>query len=109
MDPDKRLIIIRLKSKHAKISIIQRYAPMDDYDDSEQDAYQKRFKKLQNIFNSIHKYHIKIIMVDFNAKVGQPVEEERKALGPNGLKCQRNDDGYRFVNFCLLNELYIAG
>ncbi|XP_078381473.1 uncharacterized protein LOC144664241 [Oculina patagonica] len=47
-------------------------------------------------------------MGDWNAKVGEMQEGESGTVGKHGLKCERNDNGERFVTFCASNNLAIT-
>ena len=47
-------------------------------------------------------------MRDWNAKVGERQVGEEGVMGKEALKCVRNDNGERFVEFCTTNSLVIT-
>ena len=49
-----------------------------------------------------------VLLGDWNAKVGERQVGEEGALGKEDLKCVRNDNGERFVEFCTTNSLVIT-
>ena len=44
-------------------------------------------------------------MADWNAKVGERQVGEEGVMGKEALKCVRNDNGERSVEFCVTNSL----
>ena len=63
-----RLISIRLKASPFNITLIQSYAPTSDYSDEDIEIF---YQDLQNNYDKIPSKDIKIILGDFNARVGQ--------------------------------------
>ena len=49
-----------------------------------------------------------ILMGDFNAKVGEDNKGYETIMGQQGLECM-NENGELFADFCLSNDLVIAG
>ena len=49
-----------------------------------------------------------VLLGDWNAKVGKRQVGEEGGLGKEALKCVRNDNGERFVEFCATNSLVIT-
>ena len=49
-----------------------------------------------------------LVMGDWKAKVVERQEGESGTVGTYGLKCDRNDNGDRFVTFCASNNLAIT-
>ena len=47
-------------------------------------------------------------MGDWNAKVGERQVGEERFMGKETLKCIRNDNGERFLDFCATNSLVIT-
>jgi hypothetical protein len=55
-------------------------------------------EELECVFDQFPKYHRKILLLDFNAKVGREDIFEQ-ALGNESLHISSNDSGVRVVNF----------
>ena len=49
-----------------------------------------------------------MLMVDFNAEVGEDNKGYETIMGQQGLGCM-NENGELFADFCLSNDLVIAG
>ncbi|XP_042243416.1 craniofacial development protein 2-like [Homarus americanus] len=61
------MLLARLKSKQANMSLVVCYAPTNTSPDESKDAF---FEQLQDVLSSIPDRDIKIVLGDFNAKVG---------------------------------------
>ncbi|KAI5729125.1 hypothetical protein M8J77_025799 [Diaphorina citri] len=101
----ERIIMARLRNKVRNITIIQCYAPTEETTDEEKDNF---YEQLNEVMRSAKAQDIKIIMGDFNAKVGTDNEGVELVMGKHGLGT-RNNNGSRLVEFCGLNELVIGG
>lgn len=53
-------------------------------------------------------YDIKIIMGDMNVKVGVDNEFYNRVMGYYGCGIM-NENGYKFVEFCIINNYVIGG
>ena len=56
------------------------------------------YEELDQVFNHFHKYHMKILLGDFNAKVGRE-NIFKLTIGNESLHQDNNDNGVRIVNF----------
>ena len=63
---NEHILTTRLQSRHAKVTIIQVYAPNEMDSDTEKDEF---YSVLQNTLDDILKYDIKLMMGDFKTKV----------------------------------------
>ena len=63
---NKRIITVRFKTRHTKVTIIPAYAPTMKADDSKKDNF---YKTLQNVIDEIPLHDIKLLMGDFNAQI----------------------------------------
>jgi hypothetical protein len=64
------------------------------------------YKELENVFNKFPKYHMKILLGNFNAKVGR--EDIFKPTTVNAsLHEISNDNGVRVVNFATPKNLIV--
>ena len=100
-----RIIRARFYSRITKMTIIQCYAPTEDADIEVKDEF---YAKLQEQLSKVSNRDILIVMGDLNAKVGQDNTGVERNMGKHGLG-SRNDNGERFLDFCMENELVIGG
>jgi hypothetical protein len=61
-------------------------------------------KELEHVFNKFPKYHMKILLGDFNAKVGKE-DIFKLTIGNESLPEISNDNGVRLVNFATSKNL----
>ena len=80
---------------------MQIYAPTLDAEDDEIDEF---YNMLQKVTDSIYNSDIKIIMGDWNAKVGS--YKISKIAGQWGLG-ERNERGDKLIDFCAGNDTVI--
>jgi len=70
-------------------------APTEDKSDDSKDSF---YKELDRVLDHFPKYHMKILLGDFNAKLGR--EDIFKPTVRNEILHQdSNDNGVRIVNF----------
>jgi hypothetical protein len=76
------------------------HAPVEDKDDDIKDIF---YKELDQVFDQFHRYHMKILLGDFNAKVGR--KDIFKPLIGNESPHEVNND--RVVNFSTSKNLIV--
>ena len=96
-----RIITITLHGKPVNITLVQIYAPTLDAEDDEIDEF---YNILQQVTDSISNSDVKIIMGDWNAKVGS--NKLSRITGQWGLG-ERNERGDRLIDFCGGNDMVI--
>ena len=102
-----RLLKPRLQGKPYNISIIQSYAPTSTASDEEMEQF---YNSLQKALASVPNRDVKIIMVDFNAKV-EKLRYSKPSYGKFGLGDQ-NERGadllecYQSNSFIIVNKLF---
>ncbi|GFS09706.1 endonuclease-reverse transcriptase [Elysia marginata] len=102
---DDRILYVQLKGTSHNISLIQVYAPTSASTEEELEGF---YQKLQNVIDKCPSSDVKLIMGDFNAKVGQMADNcERGNIGKFGLG-EQNDRGQQLVDFCIENEFAIC-
>ena len=99
------MIRARFNGKHTKLSIIQCYAPTNDADDEDKDAFSRR---LQEEVDKVTFHDVLCVMGDMNAKVGDNNTNRERVMGSHG-RGDLNDNGERLSDFCLENRLIIGG
>ena len=97
-----RIITIRIQGRALNLTIIQVYAPTTEASESDIEDF---YSSLQETFDAAPSKDIKLLIGDFNAKVGCSIEPS--ITGSLGLG-ERNDAGDRLVEFCAENELTIT-
>ncbi|VVC27358.1 Endonuclease/exonuclease/phosphatase, partial [Cinara cedri] len=84
--------------------LINGYAPTEDKQQDEKEAF---YEDLNTIFESIAKSQLKIILGDFNAKIGKE-EMYRPTIGKESLHTHSNGNGNRLINFAISKGLRIS-
>ena len=90
-------------SNRPRIIVLNVHAPSEDKSDDSKDSF---YEELEQVFNNFSKYHTKILLGDFNAKV------ERKdifklTIGNDSLHQNSNDIGIRIANFATSKNLVV--
>jgi len=95
-------LTMKINSKY-QLQIIQVYAPTTSHDDEEVEEF---YEDLTSVTDK-NKSFYKVIMGDFNAKVGRHQQGDGKTTGKQGLG-ERNERGERLVQFALSKNLKIT-
>jgi hypothetical protein len=90
-----RLSYIILRGHWCHIIVLNIHAPTEDKTDDVKDSF---YKELECVFDKFPKYHMKILLGDFNAKVGKE-DIFKPTIGNESLHGISNDNGVRLVNF----------
>lgn len=102
---NERMMRVRFKCKSRNLSVIQCYVPTEDADDP---TKQEFYDQLNIIQADTQKRDLKILMGDFNAKVGSNNEDIEHVIGKHGIG-EMNGNGELLVELCGLNEFKIGG
>ncbi|VVC39857.1 Endonuclease/exonuclease/phosphatase,Reverse transcriptase domain [Cinara cedri] len=95
---------IRITGCIFDLIIINFHAPTEDKrDDIKEDFYEE----LDRICDITSNYSVKIVLGDFNAKVGKE-EVYRPTIGRDSLHDTSNDNGTRLINFCMTNGMVLS-
>jgi hypothetical protein len=94
---------IILRGRWCHIIVLNVHAPTEDKTDDVKDSF---YKELEHVFDKFHKYHMKILLGDFNAKVGREDIFE-PTIGNENLHEISNYNGVRFVNFATSEHLRV--
>ncbi|KPU77520.1 uncharacterized protein Dana_GF27258 [Drosophila ananassae] len=98
------LITARFRCNARHITIVQCYAPTEDASDDIKDDF---YNALISSLNKVIRGDIKILMGDFNAKVG-PNNTGLESTGRHGIGT-RSDNGDRLIDLCQTFQLVIGG
>ena len=99
-----KIITARLHTRHAKVTIVQVYAPTEVSTAEEKDDF---YNQLQSVLDEIPSYDIKLVIGDFNAKLDGDRRGQDSKIGPHGSAGQTNDSGERFVAMASDNGISI--
>ena len=91
-----RVSYIVLRGRWCNIIVINVHAPSDE---ESNDSKDRLYEELEQVFfYNFFKYHMKILLGDFNAKVGRE-NIFKPTIGNESLHQDSNDNGVRIVNF----------
>jgi len=83
--------------------VLNVHAPSEEKSDDPIDSF---YEELEQVFDHFHKYHMKILSVDFNADVGRE-NVFNLTIGNEGLHQDSNDSGVRIVNCATSKNLLV--
>jgi exonuclease III len=98
-----RMSYITLRGRWCDIIVLNVYAPTEDKDDDLKDSF---YEELEQVLDQFPRYPIKILMGDFNAKVGRE-DIFIPIIGNESLHEACNDNGVRVVNFATSKNLNV--
>ncbi|PNF15196.1 hypothetical protein B7P43_G14111 [Cryptotermes secundus] len=98
-----RISYIVLKGRGCDIIVINVHAPTDDKIDDIKDRF---YEELEHVFDKFPKYHMKILLGDFSAKVGRE-DIYKPTIGNESLHEISNENGVTVVNFATLKNLTV--
>ena len=84
-----------MRGRWCNIIVLNVHAPSEEKSDESKDS---SYEELEQVFVHLPKYHIKIQLGDFNAKVGRE-NIFKPTIGNESLHQDSNDNGVRLVNF----------
>jgi hypothetical protein len=81
------------------------HAPTEDKDDDIKDSF---YEGLEQVFDQFNRYHMKILLGDFSAKVGME-DMFKPIIGNEILHEVSNDNWVRVANFSTSKNLIVRG
>ena len=90
-----RMSYIVLRGRWCNIIVLNVHAPSEEKSDDSKDSF---YEELEQVFDHFPKYNMKILLGDFNAKVGRE-NIFKPTIGNESLHQDSNDNGVRKVNF----------
>jgi hypothetical protein len=94
---------IILRGRWCHIIVLNVHPPTEDKTDDVKDSF---YEELEHAFDKFPKYHMKILLGDFNAKVGRE-DIFKLTIGNESLHEISNDNGVRLVNFATSTNLRV--
>jgi len=98
-----RLSYIVLRGCWRNIIVVNVHAPSEEKSDESKDSF---YEELEQVFDHFPKYCMKILLGDFNAKVGRE-NIFKPTIGQESLHQDSNDNGVRLVNFTTSQNLVV--
>jgi exonuclease III len=98
-----RMLYITLKDSWCDIIVLNVHAPTEDKDDVIKDIF---YEELEEVFDQFPRYHMKILLGDFNANMGRK-DIYKPIIGNESLHEASNDNGVRIVNFATSKNLIV--
>jgi exonuclease III len=89
-----RLCKIRIRGRYRQISIINVHCPTEE---KEYEEKEKFYEEIEKVYNGIPKYDDKMIIGDFNAKIGKE-EIYKPVIGTHSKHDRTNENGKRICN-----------
>jgi len=90
-----RVSYIFLRGGWCNIFVLNVHAPSEEKSDDSKDGF---YEELEQVLNHFPKYHTKILLGDFNAKVGRE-NIFKPTISNESLNQDSYDNGVRIVNF----------
>jgi hypothetical protein len=98
-----RMSHIVLRGHWCNIIVLNAHVPIEEKDDDSKDSF---YEELEGVFDHVPKYHMKILLGDFNAEVGR--EDTFKPTTGNESSYQdSNDNGVTVANFATSKNLVV--
>jgi len=98
-----RLSYIVLRGRWPNTVVVNVHAPSEKKSEESKDSF---YEELEEVFDHFPKYHLKILLGDFNAKVGRE-NIFKPTTGQESLHQDSNDYGVRLVNFATSRNLVV--
>jgi len=98
-----RLTCIVLRGCWCNIIVVNVHAPSEEKSDESQYSF---YGELEQVFDHFPKYRMKMLLGDFNAKVGRE-NIFKPTTGQENLHQDSNDNGVRLVNFATSKNLIV--
>ena len=101
---NERIARIRIKAKFFNISLICAHAPTDEKDELTKDAF---YECLDRTYEQCPQHDVKIVLGDFNAKVGKE-GIFGQTVGKFSLLTDNLDNGMRLIDFAAARNMVVS-
>lgn len=102
---NERICTLRVRTKFFNLTLINVHAPTEEKTDEVKDLF---YEKLISTYRAAPGHDIKIVLGDFNAKVGQETIY-RPTIGTHSLHKITNANGLRLIDFAMSKNMVISG
>jgi hypothetical protein len=90
-----RISVLTIEALHFNISFVNGHAPTEERPQEEKDEF---YDNLEHTLNEIPRNTIRIVLGDFNAKLGKEIIF-RSTVGIHSLHDVTNENGFRLIDF----------
>ena len=94
---------IVLRGRWCNIIVLNVHAPSEEESDSSKDSF---YEELEQVFDRFPMYDVKILLGDFNVKVGRE-NIFKPTIGNESLHQDSNDNGVRIVTFATSKNIIV--
>jgi exonuclease III len=94
---------IALRGRWCNIIVLNAHAPTEEKNDDSRDSF---YEELEQAFDHFPKYHMKILLGDFNVKLRRE-DIFKPTIGKESLHEDSNDNGVRVLNFATSKNLVV--
>lgn len=101
---DERFSTLRVRGKFFNYTLINAYAPTEEKDIEVKEVF---YEKLATVYDGAPKRDIKIILGDFNAKIGREVYY-RPTIGKHSLHEDSNENGSLVIDFAASRNMVVS-
>ncbi|XP_045502209.1 craniofacial development protein 2-like [Colias croceus] len=98
-----RISVLRIRGQFANISLVNVYAPTELAVDETKDQF---YEQLELIYDQLPSYDIKIVLGDFNAKIGRE-DIYVPTIGTHSKHTHSNDNGLRLISFASAKAMVV--
>jgi hypothetical protein len=92
-----------MRGRWSNIIVLNVHVPSEEKSDKSKDSF---YEELEQVFDHFRKYHMKILLGDFKAKVGKE-NIFKPTVGKESIHQDTNDDDDRIVHFVTLKNLVV--
>ena len=92
-----------LRGRWRNIILVNVHAPSEEKSEESKDSF---YEELEQVFDHFPNYHMKMLLGDFNAKVGRE-NIFKPTVRQKSLHQDSNDNGVRLVNFATSKNLVV--